>query len=75
MNRFIRRLQLLNNIKSQYHCLGSISNGHIVCPNCNLQVPVEIEIEENEAPVTNKIERETVDSSEYPDMRGHVDRY
>jgi hypothetical protein len=47
-----------------------------MCPNCNLEVPVEIKIEDNpQPPVSNKIERDNEYPDIYPDMRGHIDRY
>jgi len=69
-NKFSR-----NYSTKQYHCLGTISEGRLICPNCNLEVPVEIKIEDKSPPVSNKIERDNEYTDIYPDMKGHVDRY
>lgn len=76
MYKILNKLNIRNYITKQYHCLGSISEGRLMCPNCNLEVPVEIKIEDNpQPPVSNKIERDNEYPDIYPDMRGHVDRY
>lgn len=43
INRIIKN----NVIKKQYHCVGSISDGYIICPNCNIQAAHDIENNED----------------------------
>jgi len=74
MNHLFRNMSIRKIITKQYHCIGSISEGYIICPTCNIQTPTNVEIKEVDIqplPEPNKIER----PDQYPDMRGHVDRY
>ena len=50
------KMNKINNIMN-YHCVGIITSGYLPCPNCNNQIPFEIEIEEIFPPVSYKINR------------------
>lgn len=47
INQIIKNNIVNNIIKKQYHCVGSISGGYIICPNCNIQSTHDIENNED----------------------------